>query len=72
MKSSRYYQTYLQIVSRSGEAAMFFSGVFLGKEHYKTAALIFILRLLIGSTTSELMYRRMKAVTREEVNCEGN
>ena len=47
---------------------MFVCGVFLGKEEYTTAIVIFILRLVIGATTSELMYRRMKAVTREEVN----
>lgn len=46
---------------------MFVCGVFLGKEEYATAIVIFIIRIAIGVTTSELMYRRMKAVTREEV-----
>ena len=68
MKPSRYYQTWLQIISRSGEAAMFVCGIYLGREQYLTAFFIFLLRAMIGASTSELMYKRMKAVTREEVS----
>ena len=67
MKKSRYYQNILQVVSRTGEAAMFACGIFLGKGEYVTAVIIFLIRIAIGATTSELMYRRMKSVTREEV-----
>ena len=70
MRKSRYYQNRLQIVSRLGEASMFFSALFLGKEAYMTAFVLFGLRVLIGLTTSELMYHRMKSVTREEVKGE--
>ena len=67
MRSSRYYQNWLQVISRTGEAAMFISGIFLGKEQYFTALIIFSIRIIIGTTTSELMYKRMQAVTREEL-----
>lgn len=67
MKSSRYYQNWPQLISRSGEATMFICGILLGKEHYTASAIVFFIRMFIGCTTSEIMYRRMKAVTREEV-----
>lgn len=58
----------LQIVARLGEVAMFTSGFYLGKEEYTTAVILLIFRMAIGTTTSEIMYKRMKSVTREEVN----
>ena len=68
MRSSRFYQNCLQFVARTGEVAMFISGIFLGKEQYFTALIIFSIRIVIGTTTSELMYKRMQAVTREELH----
>jgi len=46
---------------------MFCGGVFLGKEHYYTAVILLLIRMVLGFTTSELMYKRMKSTTREEV-----
>lgn len=66
MRASRYYQTWLQIVSRSSTIFMFLSGFYLGKGDIVTAVIMLILKLVTGYSISELMYKRMQAVVREE------
>jgi hypothetical protein len=67
MRSSRFYQTKIQIIGTTSEAILFFSGYFLGKEMFLVAAGLLFLRLINKLLISELMYRRSKAVVREEV-----
>lgn len=66
MKNSRYYQTAVQVVGSVGEVILFFSGFFLGKEAFAAAFILIILRIAFKLMVSEFMYRRMKAVVREE------
>jgi hypothetical protein len=68
MKSSRFYQTSVQVVGSISEIVLFLSGFFLGKEMFITAAVFLVLRMSQKILVSELMYRRSKAVVREEVS----
>lgn len=65
LKSSRYYQNWLQIVSRSSDILLFCMGYFLGKELFIIALITLVLKIAIGFTVSELMYKRMQAVVGE-------
>jgi len=67
MKSSRFYQTTLQIVGSVGEIILFLSGFFLGKNMITTAFIFLIVRICHKVVISELMYRRSITVVREEV-----
>jgi len=66
MKSSRFYQNAVQMIGSVGEVILFLCGFFLGKEMFITAIIFLIIRILHKITISELMYRRMKSVLREE------
>lgn len=66
MKSSRFYQNIVQMVGSVGEIILFLCGFFLGKEMFVTALIFLVIRILHKITISELMYRRMKLVIREE------
>lgn len=70
MKSSRFYQTTLQIVGSVGEIILFLCGFFLGKDMIITALIFLAVRVIHKVVISELMYRRSITVVREEVNSE--
>jgi len=66
LKPSRYYQNGVQIIGSFGEILLFLAGVFLGKEMMITAIIFLSLRVINKLVISEFMYRRMKAVVKEE------
>ena len=66
MKTSRHYQTAVQIIGSLGEIILFFSGFLLGKEMFYAAAILVAVRIVFKISVSELMYKRMRAVVREE------
>lgn len=66
MKSSKYYQKLLQITGRGGDILLFLCGLFLGKDAIVAALIFLVLRLVFGYTSSELVYRRLKAVIKEK------
>jgi len=66
MKSSRFYQTAVQMVGSVGEVVLFLCGFFLGKGMFYTALIFLIIRIVHKLVISELMYRRMKCVVNEE------
>ena len=66
MKSSRYYQTMTQIVGSASEMVLFLSGFFLGKELIILAISLFVARMISKVVISELMYKRMQSIIREE------
>lgn len=68
LKASKYYQRWLQIVSRGSDVFLFLMGYFLGKEAFVVAIFFLVAKLVIGFTVSELMYKRMQSVVREEKN----
>lgn len=68
MKSSRYYQNWLQIVSRGSAIFLFFSGYFLGKELFVIASILLLIQLGIGFSISELMYKRLQSTIKEGVD----
>ena len=70
-KDSRYYQTAVQIIGSVGEIVLFFSGFFLGKEAFVAAGILITIRIGFKLLVSDFMYRRMKAVVREESNNNG-
>ena len=70
MKSSRFYQTAIQMIGSVGEVVLFLCGFFLGKEMFVTAVIFLIARICHKVVVSELMYRRSITVVREEVNPE--
>lgn len=65
MKTSKYYQSRLQFVSRGSDVLMFTMGYLLGKEIFWAALLVLTIKLVIGFTVSSLMYKRMQAVVKE-------
>lgn len=65
MKPSRYYQTAAQIVGSTSEIILFFSGFFLGKAMFITAAVLLVLRIANKAAISELLYKRLQATIRE-------
>lgn len=65
MKSSRFYQTWVQIVGSTMDAVLFMSGFFLGKELLIIAIILLAIRIGGKITISELMYKRMQAVVKE-------
>jgi len=68
MKSSRFYQTVIQLIGSVGEVILFLCGFFLGKEMFVTAFVFLVLRISHKIVISELMYRRSITVVREEVH----
>lgn len=66
LRTSRFYQKWLQIVSRGSDLLLFLMGYFLGKEVFWAALVFLVAKLAVGFTVSELMYKRMQAVVREE------
>lgn len=66
MRSSRFYQNAVQIVGSASEVILFLSGFFLGKGCLAVAMILLAMRIANKITVSELMYRRMRAVVREE------
>ena len=68
MKTSRSYQTLIQILGSVSEVILFLGGFFLGKKMFVTAVIFLILRMTHKIVMSELMYRRSLLVVREEVN----
>ena len=66
MKSSKYYQKILQITGRGGDILLFLCGLFLGKSQICAALIFLALRLVLGYISSELVYRRLKAVMEEK------
>lgn len=56
----------VQIVGSVSEIILFFSGFFLGKQMFVIAAALMVVKIISKLSISELMYRRMKAVVREE------
>lgn len=65
MKSSRYYQSWLQIVSRGSDILLFLCGFCLGKEAFAIAIGLIIFRLINGFVISELIYKRLQATISE-------
>lgn len=72
MKSSRFYQTSVQVVGSVAEIILFLSGFFLGKEMFGTAFIFLIIRMIHKVIMSELMFRRAKSVIREGINDKPN
>ena len=70
MRSSRFYQTCLQVIGSVGEIILFFCGFFLGKEMFVTAFVLLAIRIVHKVIISELMYRRSIVVVRENVDRE--
>lgn len=68
MKSSRFYQTSVQVIGSVSEILLFLGGFFLGKEMIITAVIFLLLRMSHKIIISELMYRRSIMVVREETN----
>jgi len=68
MKSSRWYQTTIQIIGSCSEIILFLGGYFLGKEMFIVAGTLLAIRMTNKIILSELMYRRSKLVVREELN----
>ena len=68
MKSSRFYQNFVQTVGSVGEIILFLCGFFLGKEMFVTAVIFLVIRIFHKILISELMYRRTKCIVREESN----
>lgn len=66
LRPSKFYQRWLQLVSRGSDILLFFMGYFLGKEVFWAALIFLVAKIAIGFTVSELMYKRMRAVVREE------
>jgi hypothetical protein len=71
MKSSRYYQTAVQIIGSFSEVILFLAGFFLGKEMFIVAALLVGFRIINKITISEFMYRRFHAQIKEGVKFPG-
>lgn len=62
---SRFYQNWLQVVSRGSTIFLFFSGYCLGKGEILAALCLLLFQLGIGFTISELMYKRLQTVVNE-------
>lgn len=65
MRPSKFYQGWLQLVSRGSDVLLFMMGYFLGKEIFWAALLFLAAKVVVGFTVSELMYKRMQAVVKE-------
>jgi predicted permease len=65
VKSSKYYQKWLQFIARFSDIVLFLSGFFLGKEIMSIAILMLIFKIIMGYTSSELVYKRLKASIEE-------
>lgn len=70
MKSSRYYQSVLQVIGMGGEVLLFLSGVFVGKGETLIAICFLILKMANKYLVSDLMYRRHQALLRESKEME--
>jgi len=68
LKSSRYYQNFLQVVARFSSLALYLSGFFFTTKNFRISILVLILSLLSGYLTSDLKYRRSKAIANEKQN----
>lgn len=67
MRSSKYYQRWLQLVSCGSAICLFFSAYFLGKERFAVALILLIVQVGSRYAVSELMYMRQHATIREGV-----
>jgi len=65
LKSSRYYQNYIQTIGSSAEIILFLGGFFMGKSMFIIAAGLLGLRLISKVAISEFMYKRMAAQIEE-------
>ncbi|MBC8146655.1 MAG: hypothetical protein H8E98_01580 [Bacteroidetes bacterium] len=66
MKSSQYYQKWLQIIGRSNDVTLFFVGWTLGSGEVLVATGLLILRLIVGYLSSDLVYKKLKATIKEQ------
>ena len=66
MRSSKFYQKWLQLVGRGSDVLLFLMGYSLGKGMFLTALSFLAVKLVIGFTVSQLVYKRMQAVVKEE------
>jgi hypothetical protein len=67
LRSSRFYQNYVQVVGSISEIILFLGGFFLGKEMFLIALVFLIIRIAHKLLISELMYKRSITVVREEL-----
>ncbi len=67
MKSSRYYQNWLQAVARGATLFLFLSGVFfkLDEKSVYISIVFLVFNLLTGYAGSHLKYRRMQVIVHE-------
>lgn len=68
MKNSRYYQNILQATSVASKICLFFSGYLLGAGNVVAAAGLLVFRVVAAVIVSEMKYKRMQSMFREEVN----
>ncbi len=68
VKSSRFYQNAVQTVGSVGEIILFLCGFCLGKGMFYTAFVFLVIKIVHKLLISELMFRRMKCVIKEETN----
>lgn len=72
LKSSRYYQKWLQICGRGKEVFVFFLGLLLGKSCWQFSVMLFVALLSFSFITSEFAYRREQAVLPERLKRNDN
>lgn len=65
MKSSRFYQNWLHLVSGMSDILIFYSGYFLDR-NINVAISLLATKYIISFSVRELMLKRMKAAYREE------
>ena len=68
MKSSRYYQNWLQVVARLSAIAIFISGYYFTSKDYKASFVFLLLNLLADYYTSSLKFERSKSIEGERKN----
>lgn len=68
IKPSIFYQKWTQIVGRCSDVLTCLIGVYAGKEMLWAVCLLLFVRLVVGYISSELIYKRLKAVTMEGPN----
>lgn len=65
MKTSRYYQNWLQIIARGSTLFLFLSGLFLSKENFGASVFFLLFNLASGYLSSDLKYKRYKTIVKE-------
>ncbi len=65
LKSSRYYQSMVQIIGSSAEIILFLGGFFMAKEMFIVAFGLLGLRVVSKVAISEFIYKRMAAQIKE-------